>query len=193
MAVSTPGCYLWQREASLGVMSALQICTLNATDPPNTSLYKESLMVIQHTPRSKPTHLPATIGEDSVSYQWEESVPMSCSMDQWQDDCCFSVTNVLLSLSWQSRIEMTLCGLADGRGHDNQSVEPFLFVLFFFVLLLIVKYRLKSWKKMFANILSCSDQTGHCTWIKKTKSMWNQRAAATVSMWIQWRLARLSL
>lgn len=96
----------------------------------------------------------------------------TCSMDQWQDDCCFSVTNVLLSLSWQSWIEMTLCGLADGRGHDNRSVEPFLFVcvcFVFFVLLVIVKYMLKSWKTMFANIISCSDLTGHCAWIKKQK------------------------
>lgn len=66
-------------------------------------------------------------------------------------------------------------------------------VCVFFVLLLIVKYMLKSWKKMFANIISSSDQTGHCAWIKKTKSKWNQRAAAAVSMWIQERLAWLSL
>lgn len=46
---------------------------------------------------------------------------------------------------------------------------PFFLCVCFFVLLLIVKYMLKSWKKMFANIISCSDQTGHCAWIKKQK------------------------
>lgn len=45
----------------------------------------------------------------------------------------FSVTEALLSLSSQSLILLTLCDMADGRGHGSQSVFSFLFISYLHV------------------------------------------------------------
>lgn len=156
----------WQRAYQAvifgkGAMSALQLCSaLNATELPNISLCKESLIV--YSTFQGLILYPLTC--NNCWRHWKLSMGRECSHEvqcgtEWQNDCCFSVTisHSLQSLSWQSWLEMTVCDVADGRGHDNQSVGPFLFCFFFFVLLLIVKCIPKAWQKMLANIIPCSD------------------------------------
>lgn len=129
MATSKPGCYLWQRETfpwrhvSSPIMHSFKY---NRTV--QHLLMQRKPHSIQHIPRSKPTHTYLQQMLKILSIVSGRKVFPQGSV--WGSDCCFSVTNTLQCLSWQSWLEMTVCNMADGRGHDNQSVGPFLFCFF---------------------------------------------------------------
>lgn len=76
MAASIPGCHFWQRRDVCSPTLFSFKCNRTAQ---HLFIQRESHS-LQHIPRSNPTHLPATIVGDTVSYQWEESVPMRFSV-----------------------------------------------------------------------------------------------------------------